>query len=284
MFLRSLIIFTFSLVAFASVPAAFAQASPSPTPAVAPSFSIKKPDLKPTPTPAAKGDPKVVTAEQVVESSILFAYAFGGGRPLLNQIRKTTFERGRSTHTAADGKVEQASYQRFIIRADMLGKDKLRLDQDFPNARYSLVFNDEKIYGVYNNTVFTPRDDASKSFENQIVHGIEAYLRYKENGSTAELGPREKVMGVDFYTVDITDKQGRKTRFFVSAKSFRILMLTYEDGGVKYRRKFYDYKYAQGTLVPFQTILWADDKKIEETDIGTITFGQKVDVELFKTG
>ncbi len=60
-------------------------------------------------------------------------------------------------------------------------------------------------------------------------------------------------------------------------------MLTYEDSGVKYRRKFYDYNYAQGTLVPYRSVLWADEKKVEETEIGTITFGQKVDEGLFKT-
>jgi hypothetical protein len=81
--------------------------------------------------------------------------------------------------------------------------------------------------------------------------------------------------------VDVTDKQERKTRFYVSAKSFRVLMLTYEEAGVKYRRKFYDYNYAQGTLVPFRSVLWADDKQVEETEIGTITFGQKVDEGLF---
>ena len=60
-------------------------------------------------------------------------------------------------------------------------------------------------------------------------------------------------------------------------------MLTYEENGVKYRRKFYDYNYAQGTLVPYRTVLWADDKIIEETDVGTVTYGQKVDDELFKS-
>ncbi|MEO6050619.1 MAG: hypothetical protein ABIP78_04725 [Pyrinomonadaceae bacterium] len=246
--------------------------------AVPPPASVLK---KPEPTPA-KGVVKVTTPEQVVESSI-FLYGYPGGRVTLNQIRKTTLERGRSSYTASDGKVEQATYQRFVVRADKLDKEKIRLDQDFPSAKYSLVFNEEKIFGVYNNTVFTPREDASKGFENQIVHCIEAYLRYKENESKIELGPREKVMGVDFYVIDVTDKQDRKTRFYVSAKSFRVLMLTYEENGVKYRRKFYDYNYAQGTLVPYRTILWADEKIVEETDIGTVTYGQKVDDELFKS-
>src|SRR5688572_12510617 len=106
-------------------------------------------DKKPEPTPVApnaKGAPKVVTAEQVAES-VIFFYGFPTGRERLNQIRKTTLERGRSNFTGADGKVEQATYQRYIIRAEKLGKEKIRLDQEFPSARYALVYSDEKIFG-----------------------------------------------------------------------------------------------------------------------------------------
>jgi hypothetical protein len=264
----------------------------SPTPNAAPSATPAAGGTPaaatPVPTPAraaAKTDLKeLTTAEQVVEASLLAAYAYGAGRALLNQIRKTTAERGQATYTGADGKVERANYQKFVIRGEALAKEKIRLDQEFPTARYALVYNDDKIYGIYNNTVFAPREDAARGFENQIVRGLEAFLRYKENGSTISMGPREKIMGVDYYVVDVTDKLERKTRFYVSAKSFRVLMLTYEENGVKYRRKFYDYNYAQGTLVPYRTVLWADDKIVEETEIGTITFGQKVDEELFKAG
>ncbi len=244
-------------------------------------FAVPVFSQAPSPSPTPKGG--AFTAEQIAESAI-FLYGFPGGRVTLNQIRKTTQERGRAKVTTADGKVEQVPYQRFVIRAETLDKEKVRLDQEFPAARFSLVRNDEKIFGLYNNTVFAPRDDASKSFENQIVHGLEALLRYKENESTLELAPREKLMGVDYYVLDVTDKQDRKTRFYVSVKSFRVMMLTYEADGVKYRRKFYDYNYAQGTLVPYRTVLWADDKVVEESEVGTITFGQKVDEELFKAG
>lgn len=273
---RSLIAVSFVL--FGSIASALAQTEPTPSPSPSPA-------AKASPTPLlAKFDIKNITAEQVVETSLIAAYGFGVGRPLLNQIRKTTAERGRATYTAADGKIEQATYQKFVIRGESIAKEKIRLDQEFPNARYSLVFGDDKIFGIYNNTVFTPREDAAKGFENQIVRGLEAFLRFRENGATLEMGPREKQMGVDFYLIDITDKEGRKTRFYVSAKSWRVMMLTYEDAGVKYRRKFYDYKYAQGTLVPYRTVLWADEKIVEETEVGTITFGQKVDEELFKAG
>ena len=37
-------------------------------------------------------------------------------------------------------------------------------------------------------------------------------------------------------------------------------------------------------VVPYRTVLWADDKIVEETNVGTVTFGQKVDEELFKAG
>lgn len=239
------------------------------------------PTPKPTPQPATKAGQQLATADQVIESAI-YVYGFAGGRNTLNQIRKTTFERGRSTITHTDGKTEQANYQRFIIRAASLWKEKIRLDQELPTARYSLVYNDGKIYGIFQNSVFVPREDVAKGFENQIARGPEALLRYKENESKIELATREKLLGVDYYVVDVTDKQDRKTRFYISAKSFRVMMLTYEDAGVKYRRKFYDYNYAQGTLVAFRSVLWANDKLSEETDVGTVTFGQKVDEELFK--
>jgi hypothetical protein len=260
-----LLVITFAAVAST----ASGQSTPSPGPAP-----------KATPAPI-KLSLKPATAEELVETAI-FYYAYPGGRFTLNQIRKTTQEHGRVSVTNAAGRVEQASYQKFVIRADSLDKEKIRIDQILPNARFSLIYTDDKTVGVFNNTVFQPRDDVRKSFENQIFHGVEALLRYKENGSTLELQPREKLLGVDYYVVDVTDKQSRKTRFFISAKSFRVMMLEYEDEGVKYRRKFYDYNYAQGTLVPSHSILWADGKVAEDSEVLSVTFGQKVDEELFK--
>lgn len=244
----------------------------------------KKEEEKKPETPAISKDPnKPVTAEQVAESTIVI-YGFPAGRALLNQIRKTTIERGKISVTNGEGRTDQATYQKWIIRADNLNKERIRLDQEFSNARYALVFNDEKIFGIFNDSVFAPREDASKAFENQIVRGLEALLRYKENESKLELAGKEKILGVELYQIDVTDKQGRKTRFYISAKSFRVMMLEYEEEGTKYRRKFYNYNYAQGTLVPYRTVLWAGDKIVEETDVATVTFGQKVDEDLFKAG
>lgn len=241
----------------------------------------EKKDEKAAPKPNnPKGSATAFTAEQVVESTIV-VYAYPAGRAMLNQIRRTAFERGKVTVTAADGQTTNASYQRWVLRGDVAGKEKVRLEQDFPTARYSLVHSDDKVFGIYNDSVFQPREDATKAFENQIFHSIDALLRYKENESKIELGGKEKMFGVEYHLIDMTDKQGRKTRFYVSVRSFRVMMLDYESDGVKHTRKFYNYKYAQGTLVPFRTVLLAAGKIIEETDVGTVTFGQKVDEGLF---
>jgi hypothetical protein len=223
---------------------------------------------------------KNVTAEAVAESAILI---YGGltGRSGLNQIRKTTSERGKMTIVNADGTIDTPNYQRWVIRGDSLEKEKIRFEQEYPNTKYSLVYDGANTFGIYNNTRFEPRESALNTFQHQIWHGLEALLRYKENSAKIELAGRDKIMSIDFYIVDVTDKQNRKTKFYVSVKTLRVMILEYEEDGVKYKRKFYDYNYTQGTLVPYRTVLWADDKQIEETNIMTITFGQKVEDNMF---
>jgi hypothetical protein len=247
------------------------KAEPTPTPVATP---------VPLSAAAAREAAKNPTAEQIAETTI-FLYGFGGGRATLNQIRKTALERGRISVMTPEGKMEQATYQKWTTRGESLAKEKIRFDQEFSSARYSLVYSDEKTFGIFNESVFTPRDDAARAFQNQIFFGLESLLRYKENGSTLTLVGKDKLGGVDFHVVDVTDKQNRKIRYYVSAKTFRVMMLEYEDGGVKYRRKYYDYNAAQGTLVPFRTVLYADGKVVEETDIGTVTYGQKIDDNLY---
>lgn len=232
---------------------------------------------------ASKVAGKNATADQVAESTILI-YGNFGGRKNLNQIRKTTVERGKISIVNAEGKTEQANYERLVLRADTLEKERIRLNQEFPGSRYSLIYSDNKIFGLYNDAVFAPREDVSKTFENQIWHGLEALLRYKENESQLALAANEKIGGIDLFVLDVADKQNRKTRFYISTKSLRVMMLEYTEGDTKYRRRFYDYNVAQGTLVPYRTVLWANDKQIEETEIQTVSFGQRIEEDVFQAG
>jgi hypothetical protein len=302
-----IILFAFAAIILSLVPfSAFSQdkkAEPMPTPNVArtpnvskdaqptPTPAKPKEEPKPTPTPKAKEEPKQKkvdpkdafknpTVDQVVEASIL-VYAFPGGREKMKQIRKTEMERGKLVMTGADGQVTNANYQRWSSRGDVTGKEKIRLDQELPTATYSVVQADDKIFGIYNDSTFALREDAAATFQNRVAHSIESLLFYKENGSTIQLAGKDKILGVDFYLVDLTDKIGRKTRYYISAKTFRVMQLDYETGGVKHTRKFRDYKYAQGVLVPFFSELSSGDKVIETVTVGTVTFGQKVDDSLF---
>ena len=227
--------------------------------------------------------PAAPTAETVTESAIVIYGGFGG-RKTLDQIRKTSIEHGKMSLLNAQGLTEPVTYVKWSVRGESLDKEKIRADLAYPSISYALVHADDKTYGLYNDAMFSPRGDASKEFENRIYHGLEALLRYKENGSTIALSGHEKILGVDFFFIDVTDKAGRKTRFYVSSKTYRVMMIDYEEDGVKYRRKFYNYNYAQGTLVPYRSTLTANDKLIEETEVQTVTFGQKVDDDLFKSG
>jgi hypothetical protein len=228
---------------------------------------------------AAKISSGNLSAEQVAEL-VIAIYGFPNGRTTLNHIRKTAAERGKVTVTNAAGKSETATYQRWFLRgADEI--EKTRIDQQFPNVRFSLVFDGNELFTVFNESSFIPNEDAAQAFRDKLFHSIDALLRYKESGAELVLGGREKILGVEYHLVDMTDKLGRRTRYYVSVKSFRVMMLDYTSAGVDYRRKFYDYNYAQGTLYPFQSVLSSGDKVLEEQEVGTITFGQKVDDGLF---
>lgn len=272
-FLRGLTVAVIAIVFSISLTAQVPAATGSPTPA--------SPTPSPTPAPitaemVASGN---LTVEQIAELSIA-TYGFPNGRATLNQIRKTAVERGKVIITTGDGQQDTATYQRWFLRPET-GAGKTRLDQQFPNAKYSLIHDGAEIFGVFNDSSFVPREDASTVFQNQLLHSIDAFHRYTENGSQFVSGGREKILGVDHHVLDMTDKQGRKTKYFLSAKSFRIMMLEYESGGVTYRRKFYDNRFAQGTLVPYRSVLMVGDKVLEEVLVGTITYGQKVDDGLF---
>ena len=235
----------------------------------------------PTPTPApvkVDKNSKNFTAEQVAESAI-FIY---GSRAVLQQIRRNGVERGRITRLASDGKMEEATYERVFVRGDSLENDKIRFDQKMPTLEYSLIFGEGRIWGIINGAAFTPRQDAASAFISQHRHSIEALLRYKETGATIKLIGKDKQKGLDLYVLDLSDKDNRTTRFYISAKTLHVLWLEYEEGSAKFTKRFADYRYAQSTLVPFRTVLSEDGKQTQETRILTVTFGVKVDDALFK--
>lgn len=238
---------------------------------------------KPVKQEKAKAPAKQATAEQVAEGAI-FVY---GSREGMAQIRKSGVERGRITRAIGDGKSEEATYERRFIRGASVDKDRTRFDQKMPTTEYALVFSAGQVWGVINDARFIPKQETTQGFLMPQWHGLDTLLRYKENGSTLNLVGKEQQKGLDLYVLDVTDKEQRRTRFYVSAKTLRVLWLQFEqrpEGGgdpIKYQTKFHDYHVAQGTLVPYRTVLYKDGNQIEETRILTITYGPKVDEALF---
>ena len=267
-------------VSFAQQPTTAAQ-QPTATPSPDPKKNAQKPE------PAAKVDKnqKTFTAEQVVETAIYYY----GSRPLLSTIRRNGVERGRICKPSCEaGKVEEASYERRFVRGESMDQDKVRLDQKMPTLEYSLVYGSGRVWGIINGASFTPRQDAADTFLTQHRHSLDSLLRYKENGSTITLVGKDKQKGLDLYIVDLVDKDKQSTRYFLSTKSLHVLWLEYQapaPGGStpqKYERRFLDYRVAQGTLVPYRTILMEDGKQIQETRILNVTYGIKIDDSLFK--
>src|SRR6478672_13971951 len=156
-------------------------------------------------------DDKTYTVEQIVESVILVY----GSRPALEHIRRNGVERGRITRLNAQGTPEESNYERRFVRGENLEKDKIRLDQKLPSMEYSLIYDDGKLWGIINGAAFTPRQDATADFISQHHHSIDSLLRYKECGSTISLVGKEQQKGLDLYVLDLTDKEQRKTRYFI---------------------------------------------------------------------
>ena len=264
-------------------PKAVPQASPQQTPpdTKADSKKEKQPDPK-----QAKKDSNGTsyTAEQVVESVILIY----GSRPVLEHVRRNGVEKGKVSRTDPEGKTEESDYERRFIRGENLDKDKIRLDQKLPTMEYSLIFGDGKLWGLINGAAFTPRQDATSNFISQHHHSIDSLLRYKECGSTITLVGKDQQKGLDLFIVDLLDKEKRKTRYYISAKSLRVLWLEYEEGNpggtpVKYTRKFLDYRLIQQTLAPYRTVLLEDGRQSQETRVLTIIYGSKINDAIFKS-
>ena len=232
----------------------------------------------------AADQPKTFTGEQIAES-VVFVY---GSRNVLSQIRRNGIERGRIVRYGADGRNEEASYERRFVRGESMEKDKIRLDQKAPTLEYSLIYGDGRLSGIINGAAFTPRQDAANTFLSQQHHGIDTLLRYKEIGATVTLVRKDKQKGIDLYVLDLVDKDKQSTRYYISSKTLRILWLEYEEpapGGppVKFTRKFFDYRYAQSTLVPYRTVLVENGRDSVETRIMTVTYGIKIDDSVFKS-
>jgi hypothetical protein len=271
---------------FAPALAALALASASFAPAAAAAQDTqqdkKKEQAKPV-EDARQGKGKTYTADQIAETVVLVF----GSRPGMAQIRRTGVERGTITRTAEDGRSESIPYSRVFKRGDTYEKDKIRLDQRLPSIEYSLIYSEGKVTGLLRGTPFTPKDADVSTIMSDRVHGLDALLRYKESGATVKFVGNESQKGLELWVIELSDKGGNATRYYISSKTGRVLWLEYDQPTTpgsppgKFRRTFHDYRVVQGTLVPYRTVLYEGDRKIEESQVMTVTYGVKTEDSVF---
>jgi len=267
--------------------AALALAFAAQAPAVAVRAAQDKQDNKkeqPKPAEDARqGKGKTYTAEQIAETVVLVY----GSRQGMAQIRRTGVERGTITRTAEDGRSESIPYTRTFKRGDTYEKDKIRLDQRLPSVEYSLIYSDSKVTGLLRGTPFTPKEADITTIMSDRLHGLDTLLRYKETGATVKFVGNESQKGLEMWVLELSDKAGNTTRYYVSSKTARVLWLEYEQQTAagqpptKFRRTFHDYRVVQGTLVPYRTVLYEGDRKVEESQVLTVTYGVKTEDSAF---
>lgn len=244
----------------------------------------KEKSEKPQRVAQPKIDKNNLTPEQVAETVVLIF----GSREGMKQIRRSGVERGKITRLNAEGKSEEIDYERSFKRGETFDKDKIRLDQRMPSLDYSLIYNEGHVIGVLRGSTFTPRQQDVSTILLDRTHGLDALLRYKENGASIKFLGKDTQKGIDLWILELTDKESRTTRYYISAKTGRILWLEYEEAvegnaaPTKFRRTFHDYRVVQGTLVPYRSVLYAGDREIEELRLLTMTYGVKLEDSVFQ--
>jgi hypothetical protein len=223
-----------------------------------------------------------LTAEQLAEVVIL-AY---GGRNELQLVRTNGSEEGNIRLAGDDKDIEGRIVRRFN-RKDGTNQDLTRVDVELPTQKLTFGFNGYTVWAARDGLNFTPSAEAEASFLASLTHNYDALLRYKEQESTLERNGSESVVGIDTVLLDLTHKNGEKTRYFISTKTYRILHLEYElklrptDQPTKFRESFYDFRPIQNTLVPTKSLLYENGRFIQEIRLTQVKYHTKLDDELF---
>jgi hypothetical protein len=255
-------------------------------------------DLKQKKEEQAKpGAPTLSPAEALTEV-IIYAY---GGRKALETARVAIVEEGNIRLATDQGDIT-GTFSLRSIRRDKSWLDLLRTDlelntpetaqrQGAPKSiRYVIAHNGATVWSAQNDQYTNPRPEAEGAFRAILSHEYTTLLRYKEDGSKLELQKPETVTGIQANVIDLTTPDGKKTRFWVSTKTYRILHSEYElklssdSPGIKYRISYYytPWKVVQNTVVPARRVMTQDGKFVQEINLTNIVYSAKLDPEIFQ--
>ncbi|MEW6129704.1 MAG: hypothetical protein AB1757_21880 [Acidobacteriota bacterium] len=240
--------------------------------------------------------PQITPAEAVAEF-VIIAY---GTRPALKAARANIQEEGTIRLATDQGDITGT----YLLRQTMREKstdDLLRVDLDLTtpdsaqrqgaasSVKYVIAYNGASVWSAQNAQYINPRPEAEAAFKAQLTHEFAALLRYKEDGSTLELKKPETVVGVECNVLEMTSKDGSKTTYWISAKTYRVVhaeytvALTEGQPPVKYRISYFytPFRVVQNTLVPSRRVMYQDGKFVQEITINQLNYSVKLDPEIF---
>ncbi|HEX8087280.1 MAG TPA: hypothetical protein VF762_00410 [Blastocatellia bacterium] len=245
----------------------------------------------------AKGtEAKLSPVETVVELAII-AY---GGRKQLETVRAGIQEEGTIRLATEQGDLT-GDFVLRSLRREKTWQDLLRVDlnlsppgaearQGAGGVKYSIGYNGATVWSAQNNQYVNPKPEAEAAFRAQLTREYMALLRDKEDGSKIEMVGPETVVGVDTNVIDLTNPNGEKTRYWISAKTYRILHAEYElklaesQNPTKYRISYFytPFRVVQNTLVPIRRVMMQDGKFVQEISLNNIIYSAKIDPEVFQ--
>ncbi len=241
---------------------------------------------------------KLTQAETAIELSLI-AY---GGRKQLDIARAAIQEAGTIRLATEQGDLT-GNYLLRSIKKEKSSQDLVRVDlelstaenaqgQTAPPIKYVIGFNGASVWSAQNGQYVNPRAGADIAFRAQLTHEYMALLRYKEDGSKLDYGGLEKVVGVDTFVIDMATADGEKTRYWLSAKTYRVLHCEYElklaegQAPTKYRIDYYYTPFSsavvQNTLLPVRREMKQDGKFVQEVKLTGVVYSAKLDPEIFQ--
>ncbi len=226
---------------------------------------------------------KIPKPEEVAERAIM-AY---GSRAAVYAVQRNGTLRALVKFMSADGTREGKTVTKFIRKEKL--KDDLRIvDLDLPGTRYVLGFDGKETWNIHDGEIQKLSDEVIKAFHVAHAHSYESLLRYKENEGKLEYVANTKLGNLEMDIVDLVLPDGVRTRYEVSRKSGRILYLSYEEKAnpqavpSKFRLYFKDFHVIQNTLLPYITMVYQNDKLIEERKIVEAVFNVQIKDDAFK--
>ncbi|QUV99130.1 hypothetical protein J8C02_06735 [Chloracidobacterium sp. MS 40/45] len=229
---------------------------------------------------------------ETVAEIVIYAY---GSRPVIDYVFTNARLEGSIRIATDDNRPPiEGKIVEHILRRETSDRNCVRIEVELPGPQgdepQQLVFgfNGYTNWAAQNRQSITLTPEAQATFLASLKHDYFALLRYKEDGTTVTRVPGERIMGIDTIGLELTHRDGARTKYFISSQTYRILHLEYEvqptpdDKPLRFRESFYDFRPVQNLLVPMRKELYENGKFKQRIEFRDVRFRlAKLDEDIF---